>query len=58
MLSMADPYGSLVLSGEYMEQFITEVASLDIAPRVHTEVLALARSCASLPEHELHLDGD
>lgn len=58
MLSRADPYGSLVLSGEEMEQFIAEVASLDIDPNVRTEVLALARSCASLPEHELRLDGD
>ncbi|MEI7059239.1 hypothetical protein WBG06_25690 [Nocardioides sp. CCNWLW239] len=58
MLSRADPYGSLVLSGEEMDPFTAEVASLDIDPTVCTEVLALARSCASLSDHELHLDGD
>lgn len=58
MISRADAYGSLVLSGEEMEQFRAEVTSLDIEPRVRTEILELARGCASLPEHELHLDGD
>lgn len=64
MLSRVDPYGTLILTSEEMEQFISELedsrarsASKPLVSLID-EVCALARRCMSDPALELKLDGD
>ncbi len=60
MLTRVQPYGSLVLLSEEMEQFVEELratAGLDRQGFLEP-ILGLAERCALDPTTELHLDGD
>ncbi|WP_217247191.1 hypothetical protein [Streptomyces sp. AC602_WCS936] len=64
MLQRVDPYGSLILTAQQMEQFLLEIRELrsgcDRTP--HSSQLeridALAVRCAGDSSLELHLEGD
>jgi hypothetical protein len=65
MMGRVDPYGSLVLTSQEMEQFIAEIDSIrdgenlnSTAVAVLTEVKRLAVICMNDSALELHLDGD
>ncbi|WP_184579278.1 hypothetical protein [Lipingzhangella halophila] len=64
MLSRVDPYTTLVLTPQEMEQFIAEVGS-ELAREEDPEVaellkdvLRLARKCTHQPRAEVRLEGD
>ncbi|MEV0618164.1 hypothetical protein AB0I81_32900 [Nonomuraea sp. NPDC050404] len=64
MLSRVDPYGTLILTSQEMEQFISELeegfgSSHDSDVKyLLQEILRLARECESQSATELHLEGD
>jgi hypothetical protein len=64
MLERVDPYGSLVLSSEEMEQFLAELAVLrrQETARPHQVLLdqvgRLASECATGRDLQLRIDGD
>lgn len=61
MLARVDPYGSLILTSEDMEQFVNELvelSSVEGAGEFLEPILELAAACAAGPATELHLDGD
>ncbi|MCP9205962.1 hypothetical protein [Streptomyces cucumeris] len=63
-LQRVDPYGSLILTAQQMDQFLTDVAALRKKERnaAHGPQLerieSFARRCADDASLELHLEGD
>lgn len=60
-LSLVDPYGSLILTPEEMEQFVEEVLAMVASDRsadLLDPIFELAAACAADLSTDRHLDGD